>query len=198
VASREDLVIVGRVRRPHGVHGELLIQLLTDEPDAVYASGRRVFGGSVEGDADDDAPTLTVAETRPFKDGLLVRFREIADRDEAETWNGRHLLVPADELSPLAEGEVYVHELKGMTVELSSGDVVGIIAEVFEVPQGLLLDVARERGTVLVPFSDEIAREHRHDLPGVLPGAALVEHPGSSGAGGLRGVSDRGPPRVRA
>jgi 16S rRNA processing protein RimM len=177
VATREDLVIVGRVRRPHGVHGELLIQLLTDEPDAVYASGRRVFGGTVEGHADDDAPTLTVAETRPFKDGLLVLFREIADRNEAATWNGRHLLVPADELAPLADGEVYVHELTGMTVELSSGEAVGTIAEVFEVPQGLLLGVARERGTVLVPFSDEIVidvdRERR--VVRIDPPAGLLE-----------------------
>jgi 16S rRNA processing protein RimM len=156
VPTREDLVIVGRVRRPHGVRGELQIEVLTDEPDAVYAPGRRVFGGTVEGDAGDDAPTLTVAETRPFKEGLLVQFLEIGDRSEAEMWNGRHLLVPEDELLPLAEGEVYVHELKGMTVELSSGEIVGTVGDVFEVPQGLLLDVARERGTVLVPFSDDI------------------------------------------
>ena len=156
MATREDLVIVGRVRRPHGVRGEVLIEPLTDEPDAVYASGRRVFGGTVDGPMDDEAPVLTVLETRPFKDGLLVRFQEIPDRTQAELWNGRLLLVPADELTPLEEGEVYQHELKGMTVVLSSGEVVGTVADVFEVPQGLLLDVARERGTVLVPFSGEI------------------------------------------
>jgi 16S rRNA processing protein RimM len=177
VATREDLVIVGRVRRPHGVHGELAIELLTDAPDAVYAPGRRVFGGTVAGDADDDAPTLTVAVSRPFKDGLLVQFREIADRNEAEMWNGRHLLVPEDELPPLADGEVYVHELKGMTVELSSGEIVGSVVDVFEVPQGLLLDVARERGTVLVPFSGDIVidvdRERR--VVRIDPPAGLLE-----------------------
>jgi 16S rRNA processing protein RimM len=158
VATPEDLVIVGRVRRPHGVRGEVLIEVLTDEPDAVYASGRRVFGGTVDGDAGEDADVLTVIETRPFKDGLLVRFHEIGDRTEAERWNGRLLLVPESELSPLQDGEVYQHELKGMTVELSSGEVVGTVTDVFEVPQGLLLDVARERGSVLVPFSGEIIR----------------------------------------
>ena len=137
------------------MRGEVLIEPLTDEPDAVYASGRRVFGGTSESPID-EAPTLTVIETRPFKDGLLVRFEEIGDRTAAELWNGRLLFVPEDELTPLGEGEVYQHELKGMTVELSSGEVVGTVADVFEVPQGLLLDVARERGTVLVPFSGEI------------------------------------------
>ena len=177
MATREDLVIVGRVRRPHGVRGELFVQLMTDEPDAVYASGRRVFGGSVEGDADDDAPTLTVVETRPFKDGLLVQFREITDRNEAETWNGRHLLVPEHELAPPAEGQVYVHELKGMTVELSSGESLGTVAEVFEVPQGLLLEVARDRGMVLVPFTDEIviAVDRTRRVVRIDPPAGLLE-----------------------
>ncbi len=158
MATRDDLVIVGRVRRPHGVRGEVLIEPLTDEPDAVYAPGRRVFGGTVEGPMD-DPPTLTVIETRPFKDGLLVRFEEIGDRTAAELWNGRLLLVPENELTPLEEGEVYQHELKGMAVELSSGEIVGTVTDVFEVPQGLLLDVARERGTVLVPFSGEVIVE---------------------------------------
>jgi 16S rRNA processing protein RimM len=159
VTTREDLVVVGRVRRPHGVRGELWIEVMTDEPDAVYASGRRVFGGTVNGDAEEDAPVLTIVETRPFKDGLLVQFREIADRNAAEPWNGRHLLVPQDELVPLEQGQVYVHELKGMTVELSSGELLGTITDVFEVPQGLLLDIARERGTVLVPFASDIVTD---------------------------------------
>lgn len=177
MATREDLVIVGRVRRPHGVRGEVLIEPLTDEPDAVYASGRRVFGGTVDGPMDDEAPALTVLETRPFKDGLLVRFDEIPDRTHAELWNGRLLLVPQDELRPLGNGEVYQHELKGMTVELSSGEVVGTVADVFEVPQGLLLDVARERGTVLVPFSGEIILgvDRQRRVVRIDPPAGLLE-----------------------
>jgi 16S rRNA processing protein RimM len=159
VTAREDLVVVGRVRRAHGVRGELVIEIMTDEPDAVYASGRRVFVGSVNGDAEEDAPMLTVVETRPFKDGLLVRFREIPDRSAAEPWNGHHLLIPEDELAPLEQGQVYVHELKGMTVELSSGELLGTITDVFEVPQGLLLDIVRERGTVLVPFASDIVTD---------------------------------------
>jgi 16S rRNA processing protein RimM len=177
VATPEDLVIVGRVRRPHGVRGEVLIEVLTDEPDAVYASGRRVFVGTVDGDAGDDADVLTVIETRPFKDGLLVRFHEIGDRTEAELWNGRVLLVPEGELTPLEEGEVYRHELKGMTVELSSGEVVGTVTDVFEVPQGLLLDVAREGGTVLVPFSGEIiiGVDRQRRVVRIDPPAGLLE-----------------------
>jgi 16S rRNA processing protein RimM len=176
VATGEDLVVVGRVRRPHGVRGELLIEPLTDEPDAVYASGRRVFGGGIDGPGE-ETPVLTVVDTRPFKDGLLIRFEQITDRTTAELWIGRLLLVPENELTPLEEGEVYQHELPGMTVELSSGEVVGTVADVFEVPQGLLLDVKRQRGTVLVPFSGDIVlsvdRERR--VVRIAPPDGLLE-----------------------
>jgi 16S rRNA processing protein RimM len=158
VTPKDDLVIVGRIRRPHGVRGELLIEPITDEPDAVYASGRRFFAGDLEGDLPDE-PTLTVESVRPFKSGLLVTFEEIADRTEAERWYDRYLFIPESEVSPPEEGEVYVHELPGMTVELASGERIGTVSDVFEVPQGLLLDVKRERGTVLVPFADDIVIE---------------------------------------
>jgi 16S rRNA processing protein RimM len=131
----------------------------------------------MDGPVDDEAPVLTVIETRPFKDGLLVRFEEIADRTAAELWNGRLLFVPESELTPLGEGEVYQHELRGMTVELSSGEVVGTVADVFEVPQGLLLDVARPSGTVLVPYSSDVIvsvdRERR--IVRIDPPAGLLE-----------------------
>jgi 16S rRNA processing protein RimM len=92
----------------------------------------------------------------------------------AETWRDRFLLAPAEELSGLADGEVYVHDLIGMRVELSSGDVVGSVAATYELPQGLVLEVARERGSVMVPYErivtsvDREARVIRIDPPAGL------------------------------
>ena len=57
-----------------------------------------------------------------------MHFDEIDDRDVAEIWRDRFLLLPADELEPLGEGEVYVHDLLGMRVELVSGEAVGTVA----------------------------------------------------------------------
>ena len=77
---------VGRVRRPHGVRGELVVEALTDEPDAILAPGRRVFQGTHEGELwlDPRARTpreLTVTGLRPFKEGWLVTFDSITDRN---------------------------------------------------------------------------------------------------------------------
>jgi 16S rRNA processing protein RimM len=136
-------MIVGRVRNAHGLRGELVIEVITDAPDAVFAPGRRVFAGTVAGDPAPDARTLEVVQASPFKGGLRVRFAEIADRTEAENWRERYLLIPSAEGEPLGEGEVYLHDLPGMTVELESGQPVGVVREVYELPQGIMLEVDR-------------------------------------------------------
>jgi 16S rRNA processing protein RimM len=161
VTDGVEYASVGRVRRPHGVRGELVVEALTDEPGAIFAPGRRVFQGTHEGDLWLDprsrAPReLTVTALRPFKEGFLVTFEGVADRTEAERWNGRHLLVPLDELSEPEDGEVFAHELVGMmVVDADSGDELGEVVEFYELPQGLLLEFRRGDGTARLPFIDE-------------------------------------------
>jgi 16S rRNA processing protein RimM len=139
-----ELIIVGRVRKAHGLRGDLVVEPLTDEPDAVFAPGRRVFAGTASGDRAKDGRELHIATATPFKGGFIVHFTGIDERTVAETWRERFLLVPPDELTPLGENQVYIHELVGMRVELESGEPVGTVAETYELPQGLTLDVKRE------------------------------------------------------
>jgi 16S rRNA processing protein RimM len=150
--SPPDLVIVGRVRKAHGVRGDLVVEPITDAPDAVFASGRRVISGTVSGDVSRDRRELHIEWASPFKGGFIVHFQEIVDRTAADTWRDRYLLVPADELEPLGEGEIYLHELLGMDVVLQSGEGVGAVAEVYELPQGLTLEVRRTNDSVMVPY----------------------------------------------
>ena len=84
------LTIVGRVRRAHGIRGELVVEPMTDAPDAVFAPGRRVLAGTVDGDPSADGRALVVEESRPFKGGgWIVAFVGISDRNEAERWRER-------------------------------------------------------------------------------------------------------------
>jgi 16S rRNA processing protein RimM len=147
-----SLVIVGRVRKAHGVRGDLVVEPITDEPDAVFAPGRRVFAGTATGDQAKDRAELHIMSSSPFKGGFIVHFDEITDRSMADTWRERFLLLPADELTPLGPDEVYMHELAGMRVEFESGETVGQVLATYELPQGLTLDVSREKGSVLIPY----------------------------------------------
>jgi 16S rRNA processing protein RimM len=147
-----QLIIVGRIRKAHGIRGDVVVEPITDDPDSVFAQGRRLIAGTVSGDPAKGTPELHVDSANPFKGGYIVHFAEIADRNAAETWRDRFLLAPSDELTPLAEDEVYIHELQGMRVELVSGELVGTVIETYELPQGLTLDVQRATDTVMVPF----------------------------------------------
>ena len=150
-----ELIAVGRVRRAHGVRGEVVVEVLTDAPGAVFAPGRRVFAGTERGARAPRGAELHVKRSATFKGGLIVAFAELQDRNTAELWRDRLLLVPAEELEPPGEHEIYIHDLVGMQVVLPTGENVGIVGEVFELPQGLVLDVKRPAGaTVMIPFHE--------------------------------------------
>jgi 16S rRNA processing protein RimM len=156
--TQPAFIIVGRVRKAHGIRGEVVVETITDAPDAIFASGRRVFAGTATGDLAPNRLELHVASVRPFNEGLLVGFAEVPDRNAAETWRGRYLLLPAAEVAPPDDDEVYVHELVGMRVELPGGQPVGTVEETYELPQGLAIDVRRdtprETETVMLPYDE--------------------------------------------
>lgn len=148
-------LVVGRVRNAHGLRGEFTVESLTDAPDTIFVSGRRVFAAGPElvplagGE-------VHISRATPFKGGYIVATDEVQDRTTAERWRDRYLVVPADELPPPADGEVYLYELPGMQVELGDGTVIGEVITPYELPQGVVIDVQRESGTVMIPFNEEI------------------------------------------
>jgi len=150
--------VVGMIRNAQGIRGEVVVEPITDAPDAVFASGRRVFLGDHTGNVPESAPStsLVVDAVRPFKGGLMVKFDTVGDRNAAELLRGRYLIVPFDELEPLGEDEIYLHDLIGMKVELDNGERVGDVTSYYELPQGLTLDVSTSRGSVLVPYRPEV------------------------------------------
>lgn len=159
-----DLVIVGRLRRAHGVKGDLITEAITTQPAAIFAAGRVLYAGTADGDADPKGRTLTVTRaTERFDGSWLVTFAEIGDRELAAQWHARYVLAPRAELAPPAEGDAYVHELVGMHVLLESGGVLGEVIETYELPAGLALDVKYGKGTALLPYAfvravDRVAR----------------------------------------
>ena len=145
--AADALAIVGLIRNAQGIRGEVVIEPLTDAPDAVFASGRRVF-------VDDDP--MNVESARPFKGGVMVKFGEVADRNAAELLRGKSVFSPFDELAPPRDDEVYLHDLIGMKVKLDTGEPVGEVESYYELPQGLTLEVKTAKGKVLVPYRPQV------------------------------------------
>lgn len=155
-----EFLLVGRVRKAHGIRGELVVELLTDAPGAVFAPGRRLFAGTADGRLDPRGQVLHVKHASPFKGGLIVHFEELADRTTAELWRERYILAPAADVPPPDEDEVYLHELVGMRMTVADGDVLGEVVAYYELPQGVVLEVKRGKGDmVLIPFTEGIVTE---------------------------------------
>jgi len=161
--SDPEYAIVGLIRKAQGIRGEVIVEPLTDKPDVVFASGSRVFAGTHDGDpavsrdvkGAEEIPTLTISSSRPFKQGWIVQFEELQDRDSAEIWRGRYLLARFSELPPPEEDEVYLHDLIGMKAVSSSGETMGTVKTFYELPQGIILDVETPTGSILVPYRPE-------------------------------------------
>jgi 16S rRNA processing protein RimM len=145
-------VIVGRIGKPHGLGGEVTVEVRTDEPERRFATGTTIRAERPRGGSS-PWPTLTVADTRWHQTTLLVRFEELPDRTTAESARGLllHADVPADE-SPEDPEEFYDHQLVGLSAEDLDGRPLGAVTAVLHGAQDLLQIRTPDRRDVLVPF----------------------------------------------
>lgn len=152
-------LLVGEIRRAHGVRGECLVALTTDRPEAVFAEGRRLLVGDPEGAPDPRIGSLTVERVRPVKRGLLVRFREIEDRSIAESFRGRTLLIPRAEAEPTEPDEYFVDDLIGLEVRGAEGESLGRVLDVYEIGGGHFLGIDVAGSEELLPVRKEIVTD---------------------------------------
>ncbi|MCZ8012093.1 ribosome maturation factor RimM [Gemmatimonas sp.] len=153
-----EYIVVGRVRRAHGVRGAWAVESLSGAPDVMLASGALLFAGDREGNLAPDAVAhpLHVEDGRPMNKEWLVRVTEVTDRDVADSWRGRYLLADAATLPEADDDEIYVGDLIGMRVEVEGRGLVGHVRDVYDAPQGYILEVETATGRPLVPWNDDL------------------------------------------
>lgn len=143
-------LVVGRVGRPHGLRGELLVQVHTDDPGLRFAPGAVLATDPAE------RGPLTVHSSRWHSGRLLVSFDGCADRSSAEDLRGTYLLVDAAPADAAGPEEFYDHELIGLDVVTVTGEHVGEVADVLHHGQDLLVV---SPGARLIPFVAAIVPE---------------------------------------
>jgi 16S rRNA processing protein RimM len=173
-------VLVARIGKPHGIRGEVTVQLFTDAPEDRFEP-RAVF--RAEGIA---LPELTVAKARWNKDTLIVAFEQVPDRNAAETLRGGTLFIDSDTTDDEDDDAWYEHELVGLDVR-HEGNVVGKVTALRTMTVQDLLVVELTGGhEVMVPFVGEIVPEVNPEegFVTVNPPAGLFELnlPGSNSA----------------
>ena len=137
-------VIVGRAGRPHGIRGEVVIGVRTDEPDLRFAVGAAVDVSSSPDEADeaDAVPDqrLTIASKRWHSGQLLVSFAGITDRTVASELTGSWLSVDSSQLPDTGDPDEFRdHELIGLNVRTAGGEPVGVVTDVLHYGQDLLV-----------------------------------------------------------
>jgi len=160
-------VLVGRIRRAHGVRGEVLVEVLSDVRDRFRPGGRLQLVT-----ATGERGEVEVAAVRGHGDGLLLRLAGCEDRDRAEGLRGALLEVAPAASPPPPAGAYYYYEIVGCACLDRRAGPLGEVTGVIEDGGGLLLEIQREGRTLLVPFVraylvafDRAARRIELELP---------------------------------
>jgi 16S rRNA processing protein RimM len=115
---------VAFLRRPHGVQGEIVMDLHTDFPERMK-SGRKLFIG-------EEHQPMTLTSVRPHQSGLIVKFKGIETPEEAGKYRNQWVYIEAKDAPPLPEGHIYRHEMIGFKVVEDNGNPLGKLAEILE------------------------------------------------------------------
>jgi 16S rRNA processing protein RimM len=157
----DDLVQIGTIERPHGLHGDVVIHPLTDFPEARFAAGKVLVtarAGQAPAGAE-GADRLTIEDVRWHKGRPLVLFAGVETVEAAEALRGQGLWIAAADRPALEPGVFYETDLVGCRVETTDGQAVGTVARVEGAPGASVLAVATAaNGEVLVPLAEAFCR----------------------------------------
>lgn len=147
-------LIVGRVVKAHGVTGEVVVEVRTDDPEIRFAPGAVLRAKG----SDDRQRDYVVEAARAHGGRLLVRFDGVVDRDAADALRGSVFVIDSGDLPTIDEPDTYYdHQLEGLRVRTTGGRDVGTVVEVLHTAAGELLAVDRDQaGELLVPFVSAI------------------------------------------
>ncbi|MEU7985578.1 ribosome maturation factor RimM [Streptosporangium canum] len=139
-------LVIGRIGRPHGLRGDVSVEVRTDDPERRFAPGTAVA-------TDPASAGPLVIESRRWHSGvLLVRFEGVNDRNRAEDLRGTTLVIDSADIPPSDDpDEFYDHQLIGLAVVTPDGERVGEVSDVLHHGQDLLV-VRRGGAEVYVPF----------------------------------------------
>lgn len=162
-------LIVGQLRRPHGVRGEMKMAVLTDFPERLKV-GKTVYLGSAH-------QPVTITNIRWQNDVMLISFQDYQNRKDVELLRNQWVYIIAGDLPSLEKGDFYHHELLGLQVVSDEGNLLGEIVEILETGANDVLVVESvDGGEILLPMIEDVLIDIKpesgqvtvHLLPGLL------------------------------
>jgi 16S rRNA processing protein RimM len=150
---------VGQITRPHGLRGEVRVEIHTDYPDR-FALYERVTLAPTRPERGllvaSEGAAYELEGHRFHQNAVLLKLSGIDDRTQAEALRSLWVWIPAKDAAPLQEGEVLIHQLMYMRVVTTEGEAVGLVQDIIETGANLVYVVRGPRGEVLLPDTDEV------------------------------------------
>jgi 16S rRNA processing protein RimM len=145
-------LVVGFLRRAHGLRGEIIMDLHTDFPERLQ-DGRKLFVG-------EERKPMTLSGARPHAKGMLVKFKGIESPEDAGRLRNQWVYVKATDVPSLPEGKLYQHELLGFEVIDDNGNSLGKLVEIIETGANDVYVVRDESGKeILLPAISSVILE---------------------------------------
>jgi 16S rRNA processing protein RimM len=149
----EEMAVVGRIARAHGIRGQVIVNIETDFPETRFQPGGQLFierSGRVE--------ALRLTTVRFQHQRPVIGIDGVETMNDADALAGQELRVPVDWLAPLPGGTFYRHHLIGCKVETGTGEPVGTVSDVEGTVGGSRLVIEGTRGEILIPLATAICR----------------------------------------
>jgi 16S rRNA processing protein RimM len=140
---------IGYLRRPHGVMGEIIMDLHTDFPERIKA-GRKVYVG-------EKYEAFTIAAARAHGNGLLIKLRGFDSPETAGRFRNQWMYVKSSEVPALPEGQYYKHDMIGLTVVTDADETLGVLSEVLETGANDVYVIVKSDGKeILLPAIPDV------------------------------------------
>jgi 16S rRNA processing protein RimM len=149
-----DMVAIGRIVKPQGRHGEVLVESFSDVPER-FPSLREAHVPGPDG----TARAVRVTASRPHQHRFVLKLLGVDSIDDAERYRGLELRIGEEELAVLPEGSYYHQQLRGLRVEDERGVPLGEITEVLTPGATPVLVVQGQGGELMIPLADAFVRE---------------------------------------
>lgn len=144
--SEPPFLVVGRIVRPHGLRGEVRVQIRTDDPQRFLPGALLLIGPD-----ESSLQPFAVEDSRRHMGFALVKLEGVDDRSAAERLNQRWIMIPADQAMPLDPDEFFVHQLLGLVVETTDGEHLGQLVEILITGANDVYLVRGPSGEILLP-----------------------------------------------
>jgi 16S rRNA processing protein RimM len=164
-------LVVGRVLRPHGVRGELRVEIVTGYPERLKRHARFYLAPA---NATESTTCYEIKSLRIQGEIALIKLEGCNDRNEAELLRNMLVQIPTSDAVPLEKGEYYHFQIVGMQVETEAGESLGHVAEILETGANDVYVVHGPRGEILLPAVESVVLdldvESKRMVVRLLPG----------------------------